>query len=214
MAIRLGMELRAAGGAAVFTAALFLLLPYVHLVAPAPPPAFDLVEIRRVPLPDPPPLPVPAREDPAAGFAEMPRPSLTPPAPPLVPLTPVLDFDFWPGEIGGDFALAFAVETGGVSGGAFDLNDVDNVPQAIVQMRPFYPAHARRRRIEGEVVVLFVVTVQGRTEKVQVLSSVPGEVFTAAAVRAVERWRFTPALRGGEAVPVYVRQTIRFRMED
>lgn len=58
------VERRAATRAVLLTAVLFLALPYVHLVAPSPTPTHDLVSIRRVTLPEPPQLPVPAREEP------------------------------------------------------------------------------------------------------------------------------------------------------
>lgn len=72
------------------------------------------------------------------------------PTPPLAPLTPLLDFDFGLGQAGGEFSLAFGVEAGaaGLSGGLFELSDVDRVSQPLVQIRPFSPAHARRRGIE------------------------------------------------------------------
>jgi len=209
--------MRTALQAAFLTAALFLALPYVHLIVPPAPPVADLLEIPRAHLPAPPPLPPPVPLEAASEPPPVVRPELTMPAVPVVPLKPVLDFDFALGGIGGDFSLAFTVaDDGGAAGGAavFELGDVDRVPQALAQMRPLYPAHARRRRIEGDVTVLFTVTAEGRTGGVQVLSSTPEDVFTESAVRAVDRWRFTPAMKGGQAVPVRVRQVIRFRMED
>lgn len=200
----------------VLTAGLFLLLPYVHLVVPAPPPMAERIEFVQVDLPEPPPLPLPAGAvpDPLPPVA---LPELALPSSPAVPLEPVLDFDFGLGDIGGDYSLAFPVGAGAVdmrADGVFDIGEVDRVPQAVVQMRPVYPAHARRRRTEGDVTVLFTVTAQGETDGVQVLASTPGDVFTAAALRAVEHWRFTPAMKDGAAVAARVRQVIRFRMED
>ncbi len=212
-----GDYLRPALQALSLTALMFLALPYVHLIVPPSPPATELMTIPRTLFPAPPSLPPP----PPAETMPDPPPALTPvmPAPVVkaAPLEPVLDFDFSIGGSVGDFALVFSADAFHMVAGAaslFELGDVDQVPQAISQMRPFYPAHARRRRIEGEVTVLFTVTPQGRADGIQVLSSVPDDVFTAAAVRAVERWRFTPALKDGGAVPVRVRQVIRFRMED
>ncbi len=214
----IGADVRAAALAVCFTLALFLLLPYVHLVVPAPPPAMQLTEIPVSSLPPaPPPLPPPEMLEPAPQAVNVPQPELPAPVLQAVPLTPVLDFDFALGGVGGDFGLAFSVEadSGTISGvGVFEMAEVDSVPQAIVQMRPFYPAHARRRRIEGEVTVLFTVNAEGRTGDIRVVASAPDDLFAEAATRAVGRWRFTPAMKDGEAVPVRVRQVIRFRMEE
>lgn len=211
-------DVKAATLAVCFTLALFLLLPYVHLVVPAPPPAMQLTEIPVASLPPAPPtLPPPELAEPAPRVLSLPQPELPVPLVQAVPLAPVLDFDFALGGIGGDFGLAFAVESdaGALSGaGVFDLAEVDTVPQAIVQMRPFYPAHARRRRIEGEVTVLFTVNTAGRTGDIRVVASTPEDVFTEAATRAMGRWRFTPAMKDGKPVAVRVRQAIRFRMEE
>jgi len=213
-----GQDAGAAALAGFLTVALFLLLPYVHLVVPTPPPQADLMEIPLVSLPSlPPPLPPPEAAEPTPQALALPNPVLPVPVAQAAPLQPVLDFDFAIGGVGGDFGLAFSVEAavGAVSGrGVFELADVDTVPQAIVQMRPFYPAHARRRRIEGEVTVLFTVSAQGQTGDIRIVASTPDDVFTEAATRAVGRWRFSPATKDGEAVPVRVRQVIRFKMED
>ncbi len=212
-------DVRAAVLGVFLTLALFILLPYVHLVVPAAPPAAHLIEIPVVSLPPapPPPLSPPDMADPAPRAMSVPQPELNVPVLQVAPLAPVLDFDFAIGGIGGDFGLAFSVEAdaGAVSGvGVFELAEVDSVPQAVFQMRPFYPSHARRRRIEGDVTVLFTVNAQGRTGDIRVVASAPEDVFTEAATRAVGRWRFTPAMKGGEAVAVRVRQVIRFRMEE
>lgn len=211
-------DVMAATLAVCFTVALFLLLPYVHLVVPAPPPAMQLAEMPVVNLPPAPPtLPTPEMEAPPPPTVSVTQPELAIPLVQAVPLTPVLDFDFALGGVGGDFGLAFSVEAdaGAISGsGIFELVEVDSVPQAIVQMRPFYPAHARRRRIEGEVTVLFTVNAEGRTGDIRVVASAPDDLFSEAATRAVGRWRFTPAMKDGAAVPVRVRQVIRFRMEE
>ncbi len=213
-----GADIRAATLAVCFTLALFLLLPYVHLVVPAAPPAMQLTEIPVASLPPAPPtLPPTEMTEPAPQVISLPQPELPVPVVQAVPLAPLLDFDFALGGVGGDFGLAFSVEAdaGAVSGaGLFELAEVDSVPQAIVQMRPFYPAHARRRRIEGEVTVLFTVNTEGRTGDIRVVASTPDDVFTEAATRAVGRWRFTPAMKDGEPVAVRVRQAIRFKMEE
>ncbi|HAS81693.1 MAG TPA: hypothetical protein DCS43_03190 [Verrucomicrobia bacterium] len=208
---------REGGLAAFFTAALFLVLPYVHLIVPPPAERVALLDIPRVALP-PPVVPPPPSVEPLQETADpVVFPVLSEPMVQSMALASVLDFDVAIGNVGLDGAVSFRVEPLAVTmdaGGAFALEEVDRGPQAIAQMRPFYPAYARRRRLDGEVTVLFTVNAQGRTADIRVLESHPETVFAEAAVKAVERWRFTPAERHGVAVAVRVRQVIRFRMED
>jgi protein TonB len=214
----LGIDAGAAIVAVVLTLALFLLLPYVHVVAPSSLPVATLIDIPVVKMPPlPPSLPPPEPAHVTPEPIDIPQPVLDPPTVKAVPLDPVLEFDVALDGIGGDFGLAFSVDAAvdvAGAGGAFELSDVDSLPQAVVQMRPFYPSNARRRRLEGEVTILFTVNSVGDTEDVRVIDSVPEAVFDEAAIRAVKRWRFTPAIKDERPVAVRVRQLIRFRMED
>ncbi len=208
---------QAAVWAFVLTALMFLALPYVYLMVPPELPSAEWGALQRVVLPEPPPLPPPVRMDPF----ETPDQPL-PPELPLhevasLPIEPILDFEFSLDVRTGDFGMGFSLDSlVGMGGGTswFELSDVDQVPQVLAQMRPLYPAHARRRRIEGEVTVLFTVNIEGRAQEIEVLKGDPAGVFETAARRAVERWRFRPALKDGNPVQVRVRQVIRFRMED
>lgn len=65
---------------------------------------------------------------------------------------------------------------------------------------PRYPAAARRRGQEGRVVLLVEVGADGGAGGVAVDRSSGFSLLDAAAVAAVRRWRFTPALSDG--VPV------------
>jgi TonB family protein len=65
---------------------------------------------------------------------------------------------------------------------------------------PEYPRAARRRNVTGAVAVSFTVTTDGRVRDVQVLESDPGDTFDAAAMEAVEQWRFEPVIENGVAV--------------
>jgi protein TonB len=69
------------------------------------------------------------------------------------------------------------------------------------------------RKLEGWVVVEFVVGADGTTRDLTVVSSQPGELFTAAAERAIRRWRFAPGSKGGQAVAARVRQKVEFKLD-
>lgn len=82
-------------------------------------------------------------------------------------------------------------------------------PRAIATPAPRYPPLAQRRRIEGEVRLMFTVGVDGSVSAVEVESATPPEVFDREAIAAVSRWRFAPL-----QAPVRVRRTLRFRLPD
>lgn len=203
--------------AGCLTAGLFLALPYVHVVEPPEKPEMELMTIEQTEWQIPPPLPLPPQTPQEPDRAPTPKPQLTPPRPDMAPLQTVLDFDLSLARIGGDFDLNFSIEPGvspmdGMP--VFALSDIDRAPQPLIQLRPFYPAHARMRQIEGCVTVEFVVAANGQPEDITVLSSEPGALFRTAAVRAVERWRFAPGTRDGAPVAVRVRQRICFQLEN
>jgi protein TonB len=117
----------------------------------------------------------------------------------------------------GDFALDFAIEPGpeepaADEGFVYQLAQLDSPPRPLVRMNPEYPPSARRRRIEGFVELVFVITREGRVSDIEVVRSEPGDVFVAEAKAAVRRWRFTQPRKGGKPVAVRARQVIRFEL--
>ncbi|MCQ4167237.1 energy transducer TonB [Tahibacter harae] len=77
---------------------------------------------------------------------------------------------------------------------------------------PQYPNAALRRRQEGWVQVEFTVAADGSVANARVLDADPPRTFDRAALDAVQRWTFNPALRNGAAVEATVRRRIEFKM--
>jgi protein TonB len=77
---------------------------------------------------------------------------------------------------------------------------------------PNYPPTALRSHQSGWVIVSFTIMPNGRTDNVTVVSSQPRRVFDRAAMDAVSRYRFTPAMRDGVAVPSVRSQKIEFNL--
>jgi protein TonB len=75
-----------------------------------------------------------------------------------------------------------------------------------------YPTAAMRARQEGWVVVSFTVDPDGSTSDVKVVESQPRHVFDRAAIDAVERYRFNPAMKDGTAVSSVKQQRIEFKL--
>lgn len=79
---------------------------------------------------------------------------------------------------------------------------------------PGYPDTARRARQEGTVSLRVLVTSGGRASEVQLAGSSGVSSLDQAAIRAVRRWRFTPARQNGQAISAWVRVPIRFKLNE
>ena len=90
---------------------------------------------------------------------------------------------------------------------------VDQEPRVLRKVDPKYPEAARRANREAVVTVEFTVDVDGKATDIKVTEP-KGFGFDEAAIEAIKRWRFTPAKKDGESVPMRVRQRIRFNLDD
>lgn len=75
---------------------------------------------------------------------------------------------------------------------------------------PAYPILAARRGWTGTVVLLVEVSADGSVDQVTVETSSGYAILDDAAVRAVEQWRFAPAMLAGSPAQATVRKPIRF----
>jgi protein TonB len=75
---------------------------------------------------------------------------------------------------------------------------------------PRYPAAARAKGREGQVILKIVVSETGRVTRVQVLRG--DEPFASAAVAAVKLWRYRPARVDGQATAVFRIVKVPFRL--
>lgn len=79
---------------------------------------------------------------------------------------------------------------------------------------PVYPAAARRRNIEGKVLVRAEVQADGRCSRVELKTPSDSELLNQAALDAVKKWRFVPATLGGQTVTAWVEVPITFKLEN
>lgn len=99
-------------------------------------------------------------------------------------------------------------------GDIFNLKDLDQHPQDRgVKARPNYPFEMRRAGLNGEVVLRFVVDTNGDVRDVEVIRSSQRE-FEAAAIQAVQRWKYRPGRKGGKAVATRMQIPIVFNLND
>lgn len=99
----------------------------------------------------------------------------------------------------------------GASGGG-QLATPPQKAKARYRPTPRYPASARQRGVEGEVVVRMRVDARGRVIDVAIVRSNPPGVFDDAARQAARAYRFDPAVQGGQAVESTVEQRIAFKL--
>lgn len=78
---------------------------------------------------------------------------------------------------------------------------------------PNYPRSARRRRLEGTVLLFVCVDREGAPTRVSVRTSSGFDSLDRAALEAVNRWRFEPARRNGVATAGEVLVPVEFRLE-
>jgi TonB family protein len=88
---------------------------------------------------------------------------------------------------------------------------VEMLPEAITKVPPDYPADARQQGIEGTVLVQVLIGRDGLVKDTKVVKSNPA--LDAAAVTAVQQWRFKPAVTKGEPVAVWVAVPIGFHLK-
>lgn len=91
-----------------------------------------------------------------------------------------------------------------------ELSQVDQKPVVMRSFQPQYPPLAKQKNIEGTVILRFVVNKEGFVQDPEVYKAEPEGVFEEAALTAISRYRFRPAIKDGEAVDCIVRLPISF----
>jgi len=100
---------------------------------------------------------------------------------------------------------------GGEGGGPYRPGSGIEPPRLLREVKPDYTEDARRRGLEGEVVLEIVVRRDGRVGDVRVRQGL-GSGLDQQAVEAVRRWQFAPATRKGRQVDVVVEVAVEFRL--
>ena len=136
-------------------------------------------------------------------------------------------FRFKPAELGGKpvpawmaqriaFALPenqdeAAADSSGIDGNeVFEISEVHVMPVHLNpnNVRPDYPGVARKAGLTGRVKLKFKVNVNGSVSDVHVLEG--DEIFRNPAIDAVTQFRYKPAERDGNTVPVWITLPFKF----
>lgn len=80
----------------------------------------------------------------------------------------------------------------------------------IHRVEPSYPPLARAARVQGDVILTAVISVNGEIENLQLVSGHP--MLVPAAISAVKQWRYKPYLLNGQPVEVETTITVIFSL--
>ncbi len=77
---------------------------------------------------------------------------------------------------------------------------------------PRYPALAQRRGIEGAVLVLLVISEEGKVVRGEIIESSGSSLLDRAALSALSRWRFKPTHSANNNIVCTIMVPIKFRL--
>jgi len=182
------------------------------LQIPRPPPRAErqAPTVKKTSSPVPPPRPYRPPPRPVTREVVTPPPPRPTPLPVQAPVVPDPG-DAQDGIGEGDGSGIGAGSGGGTGGGPFRPGSGIEPPQLLREVRPVYTDEARRRAIEGDVVMEIVVRRDGTVGDVRVLRTL-GSGLEQRAITAVRQWTFAPARRLGSAVDVVVEVAVGFTL--
>jgi protein TonB len=80
--------------------------------------------------------------------------------------------------------------------------------------QPDYPAREQREQIEGAAKVRVLIGTDGRVKAVELVSTDSRGFFEETKRRALAKWRFKPATRGGVPEESWMVMTVRFQIKN
>lgn len=84
-------------------------------------------------------------------------------------------------------------------------------PRAVYSPSPEYSEKARKKKIQGTVILSLVVTKDGTVREAQVTKSLE-PTLDKQALLGVQQWKFEPATKDGEPVDMRVPVEVSFRL--
>ncbi len=98
--------------------------------------------------------------------------------------------------------------------GVWGISEVDIPPRIVRKVLPAYPFRARRMGIEGELVVRFIVDVDGKVRDIRILSAKPKGVFEQTVLNTLTKWRFVPGKKNGRVVKTVMVLPVQFKLKN
>ncbi|HYI02469.1 TonB family protein [Hyalangium sp.] len=207
-----------------------LVMVEVQKPPPPPPPKEEPKppEPPKVKPPKPPPVKVAVAEKPPPPPPEQaPPPPNEPPPEPTKPVPLVVGISLSSTTSAG----GFAAPVGNTAYGKVDnkakapsevkeyaapkytpIYQVDSEPKVLSEVKIPYPEEARRAGVEGTVTLSITVDPDGKVVAAKIVSG-PGYGLNEAARDAIKRFRFKPAIKGGEAVSTEMKYAYTFLLD-
>ncbi|WP_141607775.1 MULTISPECIES: energy transducer TonB [unclassified Myxococcus] len=92
------------------------------------------------------------------------------------------------------------------------IYQVDSEPTVASEVKIPYPEEARRAGVEGTVTLSITIDHEGKVVAVKILKG-PGYGLNEAARDAIRRFRFKPAIKGGEPVSTEMKYSYTFLLD-
>ncbi|MEJ2143292.1 MAG: energy transducer TonB, partial [Gammaproteobacteria bacterium] len=90
----------------------------------------------------------------------------------------------------------------------------DSRPYALDNPKPVYPSVARRRGMQGLVLLQVRVSEEGKVTGIHVVRSSGFRILDVVAVDSVKQWRFMPARENDMTVTSTVQVPVRFSLNN
>jgi len=183
----------------------------------APPPAVKPLTSAPASAPKAPPPSKPRVRPKPPAPPSVPIPGPIPATPAVTPATPARPAEKSASAVGSGPSPA-PLDEPAFPAAASDAADARAQVQASVPLYdrnppPVYPVAARRRNLEGTVLLEVLVDRDGRAAQVRLLRGSGHAMLDRSALDSVRQWRFTPALRGGRPQEMWVQVPVRFQLK-
>ena len=84
-------------------------------------------------------------------------------------------------------------------------------PHLIKKVDPIYPEEARKKKVEGIVILSARTNEKGDVERVMLLKSIP--LLDQAAIDALKQWKYEPIIIDGKPRSIIFTVTVRFQLK-
>lgn len=84
-------------------------------------------------------------------------------------------------------------------------------PHVIHRTEPQYTDEARAEKIEGNVILSFIVGTDGVAKDIHIVRGL-GKGLDEKAVECLQNWRFQPGTRNGEPIGIRAQAEIKFQL--
>jgi protein TonB len=81
----------------------------------------------------------------------------------------------------------------------------------IRKVQTTYPTEARKKHIQGKVIMQAEISKEGTVQFLKVLSG--DSLLTEAAIAAVKQWKYKPYLLSGEPIAIETQVTVNFVLD-